>query len=394
MIMKSPHADPSAPLAPDRARFEQLVESVTGSPFRAANRVVILQNGDEIFPPMLEAINSAQSSIEFLSYVFWRSEVASGFADALCRKAKSGVKVRLLIDAVGAASISARTIWNLERAGVQVGWFRPGRWKYLNRLNNRTHRKILLVDGQVGFTGGVGIADIWTGYAQDRRHWRETHCLIEGPACDDLHAGFADSWLEATGETLAPTGAKPAGHISVQTTISTAGLRPTAAERLVAAVFANAQHRLWITSAYFVPTPALRRELMAAATRGVDVRVLTNGPQTNHKITRLAGRATYRRLLEAGVRIFEYRPTVHHAKVITADSAWATIGSTNIDARSLILNDELNSSFTDSDLVAELDRQFITDLEQADEIHIPAWLRRSRLSRLVEFGSSLFAKQL
>jgi len=124
------------------------------------------------------------------------------------------------------------------------------------------------------------------------------------------------------------------------------------------------------------------------------VRVLTNGPQTNHKITRLAGRATYRRLLEAGVRIFEYRPTVHHAKVITADSAWATIGSTNIDARSLILNDELNSSFTDSDLVAELDRQFITDLEQADEIHIPAWLRRSRLSRLVEFGSSLFAKQL
>jgi cardiolipin synthase len=376
-------------------KFERVVSDATASPFRAGNQVDILQNGDEIFPALLDAVRRAEHTIEFLSYVFWRSHIAREFAKALIERAQAGVEVRLLIDAVGGASIGARTIWLLERSGVKVGWFRPGYIKYVRRLNHRTHRKILLIDGEVGFTGGVGIADEWAGLGQDEQHWRETHCRVAGPACADMHAAFAESWLEATGERLADRAVpEPAGDVAVHTTISTAGLRPTRVELLVEAVFAAATTRLWLTSAYFVPGPAIIAALAAAAVRGVDVRVLTNGPSTNHRVTRLAGRASYAALLEAGVKIYEYQPTVHHAKVMTADSAWGTIGSTNLDPRSLILNDELNVSFVDPGLIGTLDRQFEEDLQASHLITPDQWALRSRLDRLAESGAALFANQL
>jgi cardiolipin synthase len=377
------------------ARYIGIVEDATGSKFRPGNSFTILQNGEEIFPAMLDAIKGAQHSIEFLSYVFWQSDIASQFAEALAERARAGVQVRLLVDAVGGAYISARTIWKLERAGVKVGWFRPGRWQYLRRFNNRTHRKILVVDGRVGFTGGVGIADIWTGHAQDKRHWRETHCRIEGAAVSDLRNGFVDSWREATSERLESSTPVPvSGDVAVHTTISSAERHPTQIERLMEAVFAAAEHQLWITSAYFVPTPSLVRSLVAAASRGVDVRILTNGDGTNHYITMLAGRATYHHLLAGGVKLYEYERTMHHAKVITVDGAWATIGSTNLDARSLVLNDELNVSVVDPHLISALDQQYLEDLDGARQI-IPAnWSQRSRLNRLFESGSSLFSDQL
>src|SRR5664279_6050432 len=166
--------------------YVRLIEEATGTPFRAGNQFELLQNGDQIFPPMLTAIRGATHSIEFSTYVYWRSKIASEFAAALCERARAGVTVRLLVDAVGAAAMDSRTVWKLERAGVRLAWFRPVRWPYLHRLNNRTHRKILLVDGNVGFTGGVGIAAEWTGSADTARHWRETHCRIVGPAAADL----------------------------------------------------------------------------------------------------------------------------------------------------------------------------------------------------------------
>jgi cardiolipin synthase A/B len=376
-------------------RYIRIVEAATGSKFRSGNQFAILQNGDEIFPAMLEAVRAAEHTIEFQSYVFWRSHIATEFAAALCERARAGVEVRLLVDALGGASISTRTIWQLERAGVKVSWFRPGYWRHLRRLNNRTHRKILITDGRVGFTGGVGIADIWTGSAQDRRHWREIHCRIEGPACADLHAAFAESWLESTREQLpALPSPQGAGLVAVQTTVSTAGTHPTNMELLVDAVLAAAERRLWITSAYFVPSPAVVEALAAAAGRGVDVRILTNGRITDHHVTRWAGRATYEALLSAGVKLYEYQRTMHHAKVITVDSAWATIGSTNIDARSLVLNDELNVSVVDPAIITALDLGFLEDLKDSEHIRSTRWYRRSRLDRLVEYGSSLFAGQL
>jgi len=379
----------------EQKRFVDLVEAATGSKFRPANKLTILQNGDQIFPAMLAAIRSAKHSIGFTTYVYWSSDIASQFADALSERARAGVKVRLLVDAVGGAVMNARTVWQLERAGVRVAWFRPLRWPYMRKLNNRTHRKVLVVDTKHGFCGGVGIADEWAGNADTPNHFRETHAQITGPAIADLFASFAENWQEATGERL---GLMPqpadAGTIAIHTASSTAGTPPTVMERLFQAVITAAQHRLWITTAYFVPSDRLCDALSEAVARSVDVRLLTNGPLTNHRITRWAGRASYARLLGAGVKIYEYQGTVLHSKVLTVDGAWGTIGSANVDDRSLVLNDELNISFTDLDLIGQLDRQFEIDTQRAREIRPSEWPGRPLPGRLAESGASLFRHQL
>src|SRR6266403_5472043 len=219
MNVAPPDADSPA-LKPASNPYIRLTEEVAGSPYRPGNTFTLLQNGDEIFPAMLEAIRGAKQSIEFLTYVFWRGHIATAFAEALIERAQAGVKVRLLIDTVGGATMNTRTIWALERAGVKLGWFRPGHnLRHLRKLNNRTHRKILLVDGHTGFTGGVGIADMWTGHAQDKDHWRETHSRITGPACAGLHTGFAENWLEATGEGLPAPAPERTGNVAIQTII-------------------------------------------------------------------------------------------------------------------------------------------------------------------------------
>jgi cardiolipin synthase len=376
-------------------RFIPVTENAVGSSYRAGNQLVVLQNGDEIFGAMLQAVRDAKTSIEFLTYVYWHSDIANAFANILCERARAGVKVRLLVDAVGGATMNSRTFWRLEQAGVKIAWFRPLRWPHLLRANNRTHRKILLVDGHIGFTGGVGIADEWTGSAQDQRHWRETHCRIEGPACADLFAGFAENWHEATRETLAPPVApSPAGSLAIQTIVSTAGRRPTRMERLMQAAIAAAEHKLWITTAYFVPSDEYIEALIAAAQRGADVRVLTNGPLTNHKVTRWAGQSSYARLLEGGVKIYEYQPTVLHSKVISIDDSWATLGSANLDNRSLIHNDELNISFIDQPVIASLDHQFSQDIQYSHSVQAGDWQQRGWLDRFAVTSASVFRGQL
>jgi len=370
-------------------------ENATGGQSRPGNSVKLLTNGAEIFPAMLEAITGAQHSIEFATYVLWRSDIATEFANALCERARAGVQVRLLIDAVGGAVMSTRTVGALERAGVKVAWFRPIRVGHLMKFNHRTHRKILVVDGHTGFTGGVGIADQWGGDADNLRHWRETHCIIEGPACADLHSSFAANWFESTAERLGnPREADHAGHLSILTTSSTPGQRPTAMESLFEAAISVAEKRLWITTAYFVPAPEFVAALCAAARRGVDVRIITNGPHTNHKLTRRAGQATYDTLVESGVEIFEYQRTVLHVKLITVDHQWVTLGSANFDGRSLVLNDELNISFVDRQLVAYLDRQFEEDQASSRRIDLLQWRRLPWPERVAISASRIFSKQL
>jgi len=377
------------------SKYKQQFETATGRLSRPGNVITVLQNGNEIFPSMLQAIRGAESSIEFATYVLWRSHIATEFADALCERARAGVAVRLLIDAIGGAIMSTRTVGALERAGVKVAWFRPMGVGHLRRLNHRTHRKILLVDGRIGFTGGVGIADQWDGDAQGPNNWRETHCRIEGPACLDLHDGFADNWADSTDEILPPLAVPPsAGTTGILTTLSADGPRPTGIERLFGAAIDIAQERLWITTAYFVPGPEHIQALIAAAARGVDVRVLTNGPRTNHKLTRCAGQASYEVLIENGVRIYEYQRTVLHVKLITVDGQWATIGSANFDNRSFVLNDELNISVGGAEFAAPLDRQFMQDLKSSKHISIATWQRRGWHHRLLEAGSRAFSKQL
>ncbi|GAC1372035.1 MAG: phospholipase D-like domain-containing protein [Candidatus Saccharimonadales bacterium] len=370
-------------------------ESVLATPARAGNLVTILQNGDEIFDAMLEAIRDASFSIELVTYVYWHSKIAAQFANALCERARDGVKVRLLIDAFGGAIMSTRMVGQLEAAGVEIAWFRPFSVSYWRRFNHRNHRKILLVDGRVGFTGGVGIADQWTGNASDTRHWRDTHCRITGPACIDLAAAFAENWLEATGDRLAePSAPESQGSTSIITTASLADVTPTAIATLFETAIAASTDRLWITTAYFVPSPELVAALSAAAARGVDVRILTNGSRSNHKLTLHAGRATYQALILAGVKIYEFQPTVLHVKTMTVDRQWVSIGSANLDNRSLVLNEELNISFDDTDIAAALDLQFLHDLKLARHVRTVYWQRRSWFQRLAELSSRAFSKQL
>jgi cardiolipin synthase len=376
--------------------YQKPFEAATGARFRAGNSLTVLQNGEEIFPAMLEAIRGASHSIEFVTYVYWHSRVATEFADALCERAKAGVTVRLLIDAVGGAIMSTRTIGQLERAGVHVGWFRPIRFGHLRRFNYRTHRKVLLIDSTVGFTGGVGIADEWAGAASGPKNWRETHLRIAGPACLDLFAGFADEWAESTGEKLPAPSATPeeAGHYSILTTLSAIGQRPTPMERLFAAAITAATERLWITTAYFVPAPEYIAALCSAVARGVDVRVLTNGDRTNHKSTLYAGRATYDVLIHGGVRIYEYQRTVLHSKVLSVDKQFVSLGSANFDNRSLVLNDELNISVADPGLAAALDRRFQRDLKDTLEVTLATRRSRSWREKILEAGSQSISNQL
>lgn len=361
----------------------------------AGNDVTILQNGDEIFAAMLQAIREATETIELVTYVYWHSQIAAQFANALSERARQGVQVRLLIDAFGGAIMSTRMVWQLERAGVKIAWFRPFSVSSWRRFNHRNHRKILLVDGRVGFTGGVGIADQWTGNAADDKHWRDTHCRVVGPACRDLAAAFGENWLEATGEQLAlpePSGTQ--GTVDILTTASLASVRPTAIATLFESAIAAARDRLWITTAYFVPSLEIVQALSAAVARGVDVRILTNGTRSNHKLTLHAGRAHYDTLIAAGVKIYEYEPTVLHVKAMTVDGLWTSIGSANLDSRSLVLNEELNISFVDHDIAAQLDLQFLLDLKRSRHMRVFYWHRRGRIQRLAELASQAFSKQL
>jgi cardiolipin synthase len=378
--------------------FARLVEALTGAPLRDGNRIEVLRNGDEIFPAMLDAIRNAKHSVDFATYVYWTGSICPEFANALIDRANVGVEVNVLLDAVGAAAMDRELVSALERAGVRVAWFRPVRWFTLHKLNNRTHRKILVVDGRVGFTGGVGIADEWTGNGEDPDHWRDTHIRIEGLAARDLVGGFLENWSEATRSILTgrhiPKVSRFRDGVSVQVTRSAAAKGSTEAEELFYAAVASARRRIWLTTAYFAPRQAFVDVLCDAVERGVDVRVLTNGPHIDRKVVRQTGRTTYSEMLECGVRIFEYQKTMMHAKVMVVDGAWATVGSINFDNRSFALNDELNLSVFDSGVAATLEDHYREDLEDAEELDLDRWRARPPLARLKEEASSLLRREL
>lgn len=387
------------PPTPGTADFARLVEVLTTAPLRQGNRVTVLRNGREIFPAMLEAIQHATETVNFATYVYWTGSIAPQFAEALGERAAAGVEVNVLLDAVGAAKMERGLVDQLERAGATVAWFRPPKWHTLHKLNNRTHRKILVLDGKVGFTGGVGIAEEWTGNCEDPDHWRDTHVRVEGPVVRDLLSGFVDNWAEATGCILSGRQHLPDvdgfdDGIQAQVTRSTAQKGSTDAEQLFYAAIACARERIWLTTAYFAPRQAFVDALCEAEGRGVDVRVLSNGPHTDREVVRQAGRRCYQQLLACGGRIFEYQRTMLHAKVLLVDSHWVTVGSVNFDNRSFALNDELNISFRDPGVVAELEKHFLADLEDARELHLAAWRARSLAMRARELASALMRREL
>ena len=378
--------------------FARLVEALTGAPLREGNDVTVLKNGCQIFPAMLDAIAAAEHTIDFATYAYWTGDIAHDFANALCERAKAGVKVNVLLDAIGASKMDRSLVDALRSSGADVEWFRPPHWYSLEKMNNRTHRKILVVDGCVGFTGGVGIAEEWTGDCEDPDHWRDTHVRVEGPVARDILGGFIENWAEAhrsilTGRHL-PDVHPVEGGVRAQVTRSSAQKGATEAEQLFYSAIASAREKLWITTAYFAPRQAFVDSLIDAVDRGVDVQFIVNGPNIDNNLVRQAGHVSFGELLRGGVRIHEYQRTMLHAKVAVVDGCWATIGSINFDNRSFALNDELNLSIQNDEVAKELEDHFVSDLDDCIELTPSGWRGRPVSKRAKEKASALIRREL
>jgi cardiolipin synthase A/B len=365
------------------------LEGVIGVPATEGNLVDVLVNGDRIFPAMLEAIDEARRTIDLLTFVYWRGGIGTRFAEALSDKAGSGVRVRVLLDAWGASSIDPDLVSQMEEAGVRVRWFRPLRRLQPTKVNHRTHRKVMIVDEATGFTGGVGIADEWCGDARSEDEWRDTHFRVRGPAVDGLRAAFLNNWLETDSDVLDasidrfPDQPQP-GRAVIQCVRGASEVGWTDMSTLLLALLQLAEERIRVTTAYFVPDDELIECLNAAGDRGVTVEILLPGPHGDKRFVQLAGQAVYERLLEHGVHIWHYQPTMLHAKIMTVDGLVANIGSANFNARSTELDEEINLVALDPDLVRLLDRQFDIDLERSEEIQPGRWEDRSVGRRVLE----------
>jgi cardiolipin synthase A/B len=386
------------PPAVGSPEFVALIEALAQAPRRPGNRITILRNGCEIFPAMLEAIRSARECINFSTYIYWAGDIAPRFAEALATRASEGLEVNVLLDAHGSAQMDRGLIDHLRASGATVIWFRPPHWYTVEKLNQRMHRRLLIIDGRIGFMGGVGIAEQWDGNAEDPEHERETHLRIEGPAVRDLQGGFLENWTEATSALLS------AAHFpdlhafddgipaQVARIVSTGGTRGL--EEMLWAAVAGAKERIWVTTAFFAPRRAFVDVLCDAVRRGVDVRILTGGPHQDKQIAREAGHRSYEKLLQAGVRIFEYQQAKLHAKVITIDGIWAHVGSSNFENRSMALNDEINVSIQHTTVVAELERHFRDDLKVSQELDLEGWRRRPLAKRAREYATELIRQSL
>lgn len=385
------------PSRPGTTEFARMLEAVTAAPLRPGNRVTALRNGVTL-DKMLEAIGDAKETVNFSSYIYWPGTIADRFSEAFMDKAGDGIEVNVVVDGYGSARLDRDHLDRLCRAGVKAVTFRPPRWHTVQKLNNRMHRRILVVDGKVGFAGGVGVADMWTGDAEDPDHWRESHLRLEGPAVRDLFGGFLENWTEATGELLGgahvPELAPFDDGVPVQVTRSSPSAGPTATTELFYAAIAGARKRLWVTTAYFSPDHAFEDALCEASRRGVDVRIVVNGRKVDKEVARQASHRSYTKLLEAGVRIFEYQRTMLHAKVLLVDDDWVNVGSANFDNRSFALDIELNVAVHDPGIAAELEGHFLEDAESAEEVDLHRWRRRPMRTRALEYATELVRQSL
>lgn len=373
----------------DARADETLLESALGIPFQGGAAIDVYRNGDEIFPAMLSAIADARRRIEFLTFIYWTGDIADRFVDALCERARAGVEVLVVLDGFGARPMEARHVTAMLDAGVALRWFRPLRLTArLWRADHRTHRKILIVDGAVGFTGGVGIAEEWDGDASDPDSWRDTHFRLRGPVLNGLRSAFFEDWMEATGAIAplfeVPTQAAPAGDLRAQAVPSAASVGHNPAARLHHALIAMARTRLRIASPYFAPDEATAELLTDAVRRGVEVEAMVPGPVIDKRVSELASSHMWSDLLDRGVVIMRYQPTLLHVKLITVDGRIATIGSANFNARSRRKDQELAVNVADQGFAALLDAQYDEDRALCEPLCPRRWRRRPVLRRALE----------
>jgi cardiolipin synthase A/B len=379
-------------------QFRRNMSVMLGPPLVPGNRAQALVNGDQIFPDMLKAIGGARKTITFESYIYWSGETGAAFTQALIERAKAGVKVHLLFDALGSGRIDDKAVKQMKAAGVEVEKYNPWRWSTLAQINNRTHRKIMVVDGRIGYTGGAGIADEWSGNAQDPKHWRDTHFRLEGPAVAQMQAAFMENWIEVTGNVLHGEEYFPelarAGNHAAQFVVSSPGGGSESMQLMYLLSIAAAAKSIQLSAAYFVPDDVEIRTLVAAAGRGVRVQIIVPGHETDSPAVRRASRSTWRELLRAGVEFYEYQPTFFHCKVMIVDELWVSVGSTNFDARSFSVNDEANLNVYDRDFAAAQARIFAQDLQRSRRISLEEWQNRPWTEKLWEHTLGLFSSQL
>ncbi len=379
-------------------QFERALGSLLGPGIVGGNAVTELINGDQIFPPMLAAIKSAQKSVTFETYIYWSGDIGKQFADALSERARAGVPVHVLLDWVGSAKMEESYLAEMKEAGVQIEKFHKPHWYNLARLNNRTHRKLLVVDGQVGFTGGVGIAPAWTGNAQDPDHWRDSHYLVRGPAVAQMQATFLDNWLKVTGKVLHGEAyfpaIAPAGGQKAQMFSSSPSSGSESMQLMYHLAITAAERSIDLSVAYFVPDDLTRKLLMDALARGVRVRLVTPGEHTDTETVKAASRATWGELLQAGAEIYEYGPTMYHCKVMIVDQLLVSVGSTNFDNRSFRLNDEANLNVYDAAFAQRQTQVFEDDIRRSRRVTYEAWLERPWSEKLHEKMTGLLRSQL
>jgi cardiolipin synthase A/B len=362
---------------------QEFLDTMAGAaaiPFFSGNTLAVLNNGDRFYPAMLRDIELAEHSITIEAYIYWAGDIGITFAKALAAAAQRGVHVKLLLDAVGSQSIGNEIVKILEDGGCHIAWYNPIRVTRLRRINNRTHRKSLILDGGVAYTGGAGIADHWTGDAQDDQHWRDLQIRIEGPAVRPLQSGFAHNWLECTGELVSgpdfyPT-LKEAGPLSLQTIMSSPETGASSARVMYVLGISAAKKTIDIANPYFVPDHVSIDLFRDAVKRGVRVRVMVAGSSNDTLVTRLNSRRLYGALLKAGVEVYEYNRTMMHHKIMMVDGLWSTVGTTNFDNRSFSHNEETNVCLRDAGIAAELTASYERDIAVAERVTLDAWRRR------------------
>ncbi len=375
--------------------FRRAMGMLLGPDIVHGNRATALVNGDEIFPAMLEAIRGARSTVLFETFIYWEGEIGETFAEALAERARAGVKVHVLLDWVGSIQVNRGLLQRMKDAGVEAHMFHPLRWYNLGRINNRTHRKLLIVDGRIGFTGGVGIAPPWCGHAQDPEHWRDCHFRIEGPVVAQMQSVMLSNWSKTTGyilhgnEYFPPLA--PVGDQDAQMFHSSPSGGSDSMQLMYLIAITAATRTIDMASAYFVPDSMARVALAAALKRGVRVRVITPGRRTDQKAVRRASRALWGELLEAGAEIHEYQPTMYHCKMMIVDGLLTSVGSTNFDPRSFHLNDEANLNVYDAGFAARLTEVFEEDLKHSKRITLQDWQQRPWTEKALEHATALLA---
>ena len=369
-------------------QFRREMSVLMGPSIMPGNRIEALQNGTEIFPAMLGAIRGAQTSITFETYIYWSGEVGKEFTEALAERARAGIPVHVTIDWVGSIKMEQELLDQMEEAGVHVERYRPLHWYNLRRMNNRTHRKLLVVDGRIGFTGGVGIADLWQGKAQDPDHWRDMHFRIEGPVVAQVQAAFNDNWIKTTGHVLnGPAyfpALEPVGDVDAHLFIASPAGGSESMHLMYLMAIAAAEHTIDLAASYFVPDELIVKALVAARQRGVRVRIVLPGPHIDSETVRIASKAEWGPLLQAGVTIHVYQPTMLHVKLLVVDGEMVSVGSTNFDIRSFQLNDEASLNLYDRAFAEAMTASFEQDMRQTTPYTYDMWRKRPWKERMIE----------